>query len=242
MMNTKSNTDQAQSKPLNHLGIIVDGNRRWATKRGLAKFKGHSQGLKILEGIIEEVFDQGIKYVSLFIFSTDNWRRSPEEVNHLMKLFLKYFNQDSQRLIQRGVRFKIAGRIAEPLSDKVRQAALDLEKNSQHNDNDKTVVLCFNYGGQTEIVDMVKKIVEQDINSEDVDLEMVKNNLYQADVPNIDLIIRTSGEQRISGFQLWRAAYAELCFIDKFWPDFTKQDLIGALDAYRGRHRRFGGD
>ena len=230
---------QSQPQLLNHIGFIVDGNRRWAKQHGLTAFQGHSQGLKSLESVVRAGFDSGIKFISLFIFSTDNWRRSRSEVEHLMKLFLQYFKKDSQRLLKRGVRFKIAGRITEPLADKIQKAAKDLEASSQHNAG-PTLVLCFNYGGQTELVDMVKKIIQQKIPIEKVNQEVVRQALYHPDVPDLDLIIRTSGEQRLSGFQLWRASYSELLFIDKYWPDFTPEDLKQALGEYSRRQRRFG--
>ena len=227
---------------LRHLGIIVDGNRRWASKRGLPAALGHNQGLNRIEEIVREAFNKGVGFVSLFVFSTDNWNRSVKEVKHLMQLFLKYFKKDSQRLIKEGICFKIAGQISEPLSAEVIKAAQQLEADSKHNQGGSTVILCFNYGGRTELVDMAKSIVDNKISSSEINVDTVRQHLYHPDVPDLDLVIRTSGEQRISGFQLWRANYAELLFVDKFWPDFTKEDLNQAIEAYTLRHRRFGGD
>ncbi|MCY3804293.1 MAG: polyprenyl diphosphate synthase [Candidatus Saccharibacteria bacterium] len=235
-----SESKSLETPPLNHLGFIVDGNRRWARQCGLPDFQGHTKGLETLESIVRTGFDLGIQFISLFIFSTDNWRRSRLEVNHLMRLFLKYFKTDSQRLLKEGIKFKIAGQLGEPISEKIQKAARSLEESSKNNTG-PTLVLCFNYGGHTELVDMVKKIIQQKISPEQINLEIIRQSLYHPDVPDLDLIIRTSGEQRLSGFQLWRASYSELLFINKYWPDFTSEDLKQALAEYSQRHRRFGG-
>ena len=152
-------------------------------------------------------------------------------------IFLQYFKKDSQRLIKEGVCFKIAGQFSQKLSKAVRRAAKKLEENSRHNQGNSTVILCFEYGGRSEIVDMVKKVIALGIKSEEIDEDLIKKNLYQSDVPALDLIIRTSGEQRLSGFQLWRSAYAELMFVDKFWPDFTKVDLRQVIADYYNQCR-----
>ena len=237
---TNSHISETGGVP-NHLGIIVDGNRRWARRQNLPVFQGHTQGLECLESVVRAAFDKGVNFVSLFVFSTDNWRRQAREVRHLMNLFLRYFKKDSQRLLDEGVQFKIAGQIAEPLSDKVQQAARQLEEASADNTG-PTLVLCFNYGGRLEILDMVKQIVQQQPRPEEVTLQTIQQTLYHPDVPDLDLVIRTSGEQRLSGFQMWRASYAELLFVDKYWPDFKPADLYKALEDYQKRQRRFGGD
>lgn len=224
----------------NHIGIILDGNRRWAKQHKLSLLEGHQKGLQGTESIIREAIDQGVKIISLFVFSTENWRRAPREVSYLMRLFTRYFKKESHRLLREGLRLKIAGQINQALSDEIKKAIVKIEEWSAKNTG-PTVVLCFNYGGQIEILEMVKKIVQRGLKPEEIELNDLHANLYHPEIPALDLVIRTSGEQRLSGFQLWRAAYAEMVFVDKYWPDFTPSDLRQALDIYRQRHRRFGG-
>ncbi|MCA9349056.1 di-trans,poly-cis-decaprenylcistransferase [Candidatus Saccharibacteria bacterium] len=223
-----------------HIGIILDGNRRWAEENGLPTMEGHRKGADNIEFVAEALFDKGVEYVSLFVFSTENWKRTTEEVGYLMKLFVKLFKKDSQRLIDRGYRILFAGRRDGKINKDISEAIEDLEDSSKNGKNG-TLVFCFNYGGTTEIVDAVKGIVESGINPEDIDEQTLSENMYQPEVPPIDLLVRTSGEQRISGFQLWRAAYAELLFIDKHWPDFSPADATMIIDEFSARNRRFGG-
>ena len=240
----KSKSPKSRSnepKPPAHIGLILDGNRRWARRRKLSALEGHDKGLDRVEEVVRAAFDKGAEAVSLFVFSTDNWQRSDREVNHLMRLFVRFVKKETPRLLKEGVRFKVAGQVNKDLSADVREAIAHLHKASAKNKG-KTVVLCFNYGGQNEIVDMVKKIVKKGLKASQIDAETIRDHLYHPEVPPLDLIIRTSGEQRISGFQLWRAAYAEMLFVDKYWPDFTKSDLEEALSVYHRRSRRFGGD
>lgn len=222
-----------------HIGIILDGNRRWARERNLSSLEGHNRGLKRVEEVAREAFRQGVEVVSLFVFSTENWRRTPEEVSHLMKLFVHYLKVSSRRLLKDGFRLKIAGE-DEFLSPEIKEAIARVERKSAKNSG-PTVVLCFNYGGQMEILKMVKNIVKKGLKPDKIDMETLQAELYHPDIPDLDLVIRTSGEQRLSGFQLWRAAYAEMLFVDKYWPDFTPKDLRHALGAYYQRGRRFGG-
>ena len=225
--------------PPRHVGIILDGNRRWACERNLPVIEGHDHGLKRVEEVVREAFKQGVEFVSLFIFSTENWRRSPQEVNYLMKLLLHYFRNESRRLLKEGFQLKIAGQIDRKLSREVKSAIAQVEKLSAKNTG-PIIIFCFNYGGQFEILEMVKNIVKKGVRPNKIDLATLEAELYHPDVPNLDLVIRTSGEQRLSGFQLWRAAYAEILFVDKYWPDFTSADLRRALKIYYQRQRRFG--
>ena len=230
-------TETAVATP-RHIGIILDGNRRWARENNISPLEGHNHGLKRVEQVVREAFRLGVEVISLFVFSTENWRRTPREVNHLMKLFTRYFKHESMRLIKEGFRLKIAGQ-DNGLSDEIKRSIAKLEELSAKNSG-PTVVLFFNYGGQTEILDMVKNIVKKGLKPDKIDMQTLQDELYLPEVPDLDLVIRTSGEQRLSGFQLWRAAYAEMLFVDKYWPDFTPLDLRLAIDTYCQRSRRFG--
>ena len=229
---------QTSDQPPKHIGIILDGNRRWAKENNISALEGHNYGLRRVEQVVRETFRLGIEVISLFVFSNENWRRTPKEVNHLMKLFIRYLKKDSQRLLKDGIRLKIAGQ-AQFLSRETKSAITEIEELSAKNTG-PTVVLCFNYGGQIEILEMVKKIVKKGLRPDKIDMETLQSELYHPEVPDLDLVIRTSGEQRLSGFQLWRAAYAEILFVDKYWPDFTPADLRQALNIYYQRNRRFG--
>ena len=225
----------------NHLGIILDGNRRWARAKGLSPLQGHTRGANRIRPIVERAFERGVNFVSLFVFSIENWNRSKEEVDHLLKLFMNYFRNEANKLSKSGIKVKFAGRRDKRLSPSLRQAMTDIELKSQDNESG-TVVFCFNYGGQIEIVDAIKSLMEQGLSSDQIDASTIEEALYQPDVPPLDLVIRTSGEERISGFQLWRSAYAEFIFVKKHWPAFTVEDLEDALKVFEQRERRFGGN
>lgn len=226
-----------QAVEINHLGLILDGNRRWAKTNGLPIFQGHAKGYENLKTIIKEAVNQKIKYISAYAFSTENWERSEKEVGYLMKLALKIATKDINELHKDNIRVIFIGS-KDRISSKL---ALAIEKAQELTKNNTvaTVGLCFNYGGQNEIIDAVNKSSE--LNG---DKPMAKEDfeqfLYSKDFPDLDMIIRTSGEQRLSGFMLYKAAYAELFFNDKFWPDFDKNDLNEAITEYKKRVRRFG--
>lgn len=224
-----------------HVGIILDGNRRWAKEQGKSTFFGHEAGLGQIEPVVKAGFKRGVEYISLFVFSNENWGRKKIEVNYLMALFDRSFAKDSRRLVEEGYRIRFAGRRDDRLRPKIRRSIEKLEADSAENEG-PTIIFCFNYGGRVELVDTVKSILEQGLDPDQIDEETIAANLYQPQVPDIDLLIRTSGEQRISGFQLWRASYAELLIVDKYWPDFGPQDINSAIDQYWQRQRRFGGD
>jgi undecaprenyl diphosphate synthase len=224
----------------NHVGLILDGNRRWAEKKGLPKLEGHRVGAENMKVIADHMFDLGVKYLSAYIFSTENWNRSKEEVNYLMKkimpiVFRKYlghFNEKGVKILWLGSK------------DRLDEEEIELVENAVEvtkNNKEGTLCFCFNYGGKQEIVESVKSIVESGIkNSDEVTEALITKNIYSPEVPDIDLIIRTSGEQRISDFMLWRAGYSELIFVDKFWPDFKNEDLDEAFSVFEKRKRRFG--
>jgi len=224
--------------PLNHLGIILDGNRRWARENNVPTFTGHQKGYDQLNGIVKHAVNLGIPYISAYIFSKENWKRSKEEVNYLMDLALKIAKKDIDELHSEGIRVVFLGS-KDHLSGKLIVAINEAEQKTK--DNKKaTLGLCFNYSGRQEIVDATKKIIDIGISSNDVTEELFEQNLYSKDFPDLDLLIRTSGEHRISNFMLYRAAYAELIFLDKYWPDFTNSDLDEAIEIYNHRKRRFG--
>ncbi len=226
----------------NHVAIIMDGNGRWAQKRGLKRTKGHQRGAKVLKKISEYVYDKKIKVLSVFAFSTENWKRDKEEVDYLMDLFIKVFKDNFKSIKEKGVKIVFSG-LKTKLNDKVLK---EMEKMTEETKNNKNGVfnICLNYGGQDEIVEATKKIVsdvkEGKIKIDDINKDMYNNYLFN-DLPPIDLMIRTSGEFRISNFMLWQMAYAELYFTDVLWPDFDEKELDKAIDSFNKRDRRFGG-
>lgn len=222
-----------------HIGFIVDGNRRWAKQHGLPAYEGHMAGYNTLQDVLIETLEQGVQYVSAYVFSTENWKRSQDEVGRLMGLVLKIFTSDLHILQEKNVRLRVLG-TQDGVGDKVLKAIAEAEAATSSNDGG-TLALCFNYGGQMEIADAVKQIIEKGISASDVTPELISHHLYAPDIPPCDIIVRTSGEQRLSNFMLWRAAYSELLFIEKNWPDMTKQDVTDIIEAYKLRGRRFGG-
>jgi undecaprenyl diphosphate synthase len=218
--------------------MILDGNRRWAKNRGLQTLEGHNQGYEVLKNITEHAFDRGIKYVSAFIFSTENWNRTKKEVKYLMGFALRMSTRDLDEMHKKGIKIVWVGSEMH-VGKKLVQALHNAEEKTKNNTKG-TLALCFNYGGQLEIVDAVKRIVSNDTKAEDITEEMIASNLYCPSIPPIDIMIRTSGEQRISNFMLWRIAYSELYFIDKYWPDFNNKDLDDVITEFCKRQRRFG--
>lgn len=219
-----------------HLGIILDGNRRWARAQGLPTFEGHRQGYNNLKDITKAAVNRGVIYISAFIFSTENWKRTKAEVKYLMGLAYKLVARDIEELNKENLKIVWLGS-REGLSEKLINAITNAEELTKSNTRG-TLALCFNYGGQQEITDATNKIVEA---GQPITEENIKKNLYRPELPDIDLIIRTSGEQRLSNFMLWRAAYAELYFTKTHWPAFDIQELDKALLEYASRQRRFGG-
>ncbi len=221
---------------LRHIGFIADGNRRWAKTHNLPTLEGHKRGSKVVEMIIEELADKGIDFVSFYIFSTENWNRSPEEIKYLMTLITEQITRLTKKAIKNNLRILILGRperLDPAIWQRVTESAALTEQNT-----DMTVVLCFNYGGQWEIVDAARKMAAA--GDEDYTPDNFQKYLYHPEVPPIDFIVRTSGEKRISGFQLWRAAYAELLFLDKHFPALEASDIRLILEDFSKRQRRFG--
>ena len=219
----------------NHLGIILDGNRRWAKERGLSSFEGHKRGLEVVKNVIKWCKEKGIKILTLFVFSTENWKRTKTEVNFLMKLAKFAINNNLEELHNRGVKIRVIGQ-REKLPIFLKKAILKAEELTKNNE-EMVLNFAFSYGGRAEIIEAIKNIIEKKIAVEKINEDVVKENLWTSDV---DLIIRTGKEQRLSNFLLWQAAYSELYFSPKYWPDFTKEDLDKALTDYSNRQRRLG--
>ena len=225
-----------------HVGIIMDGNGRWAKKRGKPRKFGHREGAKTFKMITNYAKSLGIKYITFYAFSTENWKRPKDEVDSIMKLFDDYLD-DVRDHIKENVRVLFIGdktRLSQQLQNKMSK----LEEDSKNFDS-MTLILAINYGGRDEIINSVKSIAklvqEGFIKPEDIDEEIFTSHLYTDGIPDVDLIIRPSGEMRISNFLTWQSAYAELYFSDILWPDFTKKDFDNALKSYSERCRRFGG-
>lgn len=219
-----------------HLGLILDGNRRWATEQGLPTLEGHRKGYENLKTIGKAAIKRGVKFVSAYVFSTENWNRSAEEVEYLMKLLVWVATKEIKDLDEAGIRVVFAGSRAK-LKPKVIKAIESAEKRTAQNTGG-TLALCLNYGGHQEIIDAVNQAIAD--GHKTVTKTVIEHNLYAAEIPPIDLVIRTSGEQRISNFMLWRVAYSELLFVKKHWPAFTEADLDNAFAEYSARQRRFG--
>ncbi|MEK7621340.1 MAG: polyprenyl diphosphate synthase [Patescibacteria group bacterium] len=220
----------------NHIGYIMDGNRRWAKGHGLPTYEGHLAGYDRVKDIVRASVDSGVKYVSFYAFSTENWDRTEKEISYLMKLFMRMFTSDLDEIVGENVRIIVAG-TDDRLDKKVIQAARDAEARTANNTR-ATVMICFNYGGQKEIVEAVKQLVAS---NQEINEDNISKNLYAPDVPPCDVIVRTSGEKRLSNFMLWRAAYSELIFVDKHWPDMKAEDVKKIIEEYNKRSRRYGG-
>lgn len=221
-----------------HIGFIVDGNRRWAKAHNVPAYEGHLAGYEALKEVVFEAVDAGVEYVSLYAFSTENWKRSESEVGRLMGLTMRAFKRDLKEFIERGIRVRILG-TEEGLDEKVVEAGREAEAKTKDLTRG-TVCICFNYGGQREIVDAARKIIEQKTDPATLTEENFAQYLYHPEIPLLDILVRTSGEQRLSNFMLWRAAYAELIFLEKNWPDMRPSDVYEIIETYQSRQRRYG--
>ncbi|NTW61808.1 di-trans,poly-cis-decaprenylcistransferase [Candidatus Saccharibacteria bacterium] len=221
-----------------HVGLIIDGNRRWAKKHGLPTYEGHLAGYETLKNLILTLVNEGVEYVSVYGFSTENWKRSQDEVKNLMGLVLRVLTSDMAVLTENDIKLKVLGS-REGLNDRIIKAIDNAEELTKDNKTG-TFALCFNYGGQLEIVDAIKKIIQSGVPADEVNVDMVSQNLYAPEIPPVDLVIRTSGEKRLSNFMLWRVEYSEFTFVDKLWPDMTSDDISEIIQEYTKRHRRIG--
>jgi len=224
-----------------HIAIIMDGNGRWARKRGLSRSMGHREGSVTLKKIVEACYNLGVKYLTVYAFSTENWSRPKEEVDELMKLLLEYLKNAEKELKGKNVRIRVIGdrkRLPAEIVSEIER----VEEKTSHNDG-LIFIIALNYGGRQEIVDAVNAIAEdiKNGNITEINEEVISQRLYTRDIPDPDLLIRTSGELRLSNFLIWQSSYSELFFSDVLWPDFTPKHLEEAILSYQGRQRRFGG-
>ena len=226
-----------------HVAIIMDGNGRWAKQHGLERVEGHRAGALAVKNLVESLKNTGIQYLTLYAFSTENWKRSKEEVDALMELLAEFIDANLSLLMESGVRLLVSGRI-EGLPEKAREKLKDAIQKSSGNTRG-TIIFALNYGGRAEIADAAKKIAlkvqKGEISPEQIDEKLFAQNLYLPDVPDPDLLIRTSGELRLSNFLLWELSYSEIYVTDTYWPDFDLSELNKAIDAFQKRNRRYGG-
>ena len=226
-----------------HVAIIMDGNGRWAKKRNMPRVKGHYEGMQTVKKITKYASKLGIKYLTLYAFSTENWARPKEEVSYLMDLPEKMFTSFMPELMENNVKVEVIG-VVEKLPENTRKAVEDAVEQTKNNTGLK-LIFALNYGSKDEIVTAVKRIAQGATNNEykveEIDEQLISDNLFTKDTPDPDLLIRTSGEQRISNFLLWQIAYSEFIFTKVAWPDFVEEELYKALLEYQSRDRRFGG-
>lgn len=217
------------------IGIILDGNRRWAKERGLPTLVGHQEGRETLKKAVRWMSDRSIKHVVVFLFSTENWNRDQEEVDYLMALFMAMVKKDTEELKKEGARIRIIGERSRFSADM--QQAMDAAEKETAENTAITLWACLSYGGRAEIVDAAQKLAKS---GEEITEASLRSHFWSADMPDPDIIIRTGGDKRISNFLLWQAAYAELFFIEPYWPDFSEALLDQVLEEYAGRQRRHG--
>ena len=223
-----------------HIAIIPDGNRRWSRSHGVPALEGHRAGARTMHSVVEQLIDRQIKYLTVWGFSGDNWKRSDQEIQDLLHLLAFWIDKDAPWLHSHGVRLRHIGRLWK-LPHFLQEAinkAVELTKDNMG----MTINLAFNYTGQAEIIDAVRQLVKDDIPSQDIDEELFSRYLYTDGMPDVDLVIRTAGEVRLSNFLLWQTAYSEFFFTPVLWPDFDTEELEKALQVYSERQRRFGGD
>ncbi|MEE3332811.1 MAG: isoprenyl transferase [Ruminococcus sp.] len=239
----KKSDDLSELKLPEHIGIIMDGNGRWAKKRHLPRSAGHNAGGKTFRTISRYCSDIGIKYLTVYAFSTENWRRPKEEIDALMKLFKDYLEEALRDFKDDSIIVRFIGDKT-PFSDDLKALMIENEEGSKDRDG-MVLNIAMNYGSRDEIVRAVRKISSDvrdgSLNADDIDEQLISDNLYTAGQPDPDIIIRPSGEHRISNFMLWQSAYTEFVIMNKLWPDFTKEDLDEAIRIFNKRDRRFGG-
>lgn len=227
----------------NHVAIILDGNGRWAKKKLLPRNLGHKAGAKAVEDICEDAWNLGIKYLTVYAFSTENWKRPEDEVNALMKLLRNYLKDCIERSNKNNMRVRVIGEKS-ALSHDIRDSIEELEKVTEKNTG-LNFTIAINYGSRDEITRAVRLIARKaasgEINPDTIDMDIISESLDTNGIPDPDLLIRTSGEERLSNFLLWQLAYTEFYFTDVLWPDFDKRELEKAIEKYNGRERRFGG-
>ena len=226
-----------------HLAVIMDGNGRWAQARGKVRTEGHVEGVKALRRLVDLSIRYGIKHLTVFSFSSENWRRPRDEVNFIFGLLHRFVASDLATLIQNNVRIRIIGS-STGLDEPLRRLIAEVQSKTANNTGLELIV-AFNYGGKSELTEAVQSIAAEvaagRLKPEDITEATVERALYTSGIPDPDMIIRTSGEQRVSNFLIWQGAYSELVFVEEHWPDFNEQVFLRALDEYSSRNRRFGG-
>lgn len=222
-----------------HVGYILDGNRRWAKQHGLPTYEGHLAGYNALKDVIEATADAGVQYISFYSFSTENWNRAEDEIRGIMKLVRMLFKTDIKELVKQDFKLVVLG-VRDNLPDDVCEM-IDEAEAASANGSRATLAMCFNYGGQQEVVEATKRAIAAGVDPKTLDPGTFEQYLDHPDVPPVDLIVRTSGEQRLSNFMLWRSAYSEFLFLDKYWPDMRPSDVTAILEEYNRRDRRHGG-
>jgi undecaprenyl diphosphate synthase len=221
-----------------HVAIIMDGNRRWARERGLSELEGHAAGVEKIRWLVEHSLRRGVRFLSLYAFSRENWARPDDEVAGLFRLLEQAIRAETPELVRQGVQVRLLGRLAELPDDLRRSIAEALEATAAG--RRLTLAVAFNYAGRTEIVDAVRSVLADGLAPDQVDEDVIGGRLYTAGMPDPDLVIRTGGEQRLSNFLIWQSAYAEFWWSDTLWPAFDDEAYDAALDAFAGRSRRYG--
>ena len=230
-------------KELKHIAFIMDGNGRWAKKRGLPRHLGHKKGCEVCTDIYEGCLENNIKVMSLYAFSTENWNRPKDEIDHLFNYLEIFFKKEIKRFMKDGSRVTVSGDLSR-IPEKTRKVILESIEKTKDNNN-FVFNICLNYGGKSEIIKATKELCEEvkegKISIDDIDEKLFENHLYTKDLPPVDLLIRTSGEMRTSNFLLWQLAYAEFIFTKTCWPDFNKKELNECINEFKTRDRRYGG-
>lgn len=221
-----------------HVALILDGNRRWARERNLPTFEGHARGYQKLKHAADWFFLRGVEYLSAYVFSTENWERAKEEVDYLMNLLVEVLEESREEFKNKDYRVVFSGRLDE-LPGELPALCKDIEQDTKAGAAG-TLQLCINYGGRPELLDAIRCIVKNNLDEEQVHEGIVRKYLYNGHIPDPDLIVRTGGNQRLSNFLLWQAAYSELLFMKKYWPEFEESDAMHVLEDYASRRRRFG--
>ncbi|MBO4519656.1 MAG: di-trans,poly-cis-decaprenylcistransferase [Alphaproteobacteria bacterium] len=234
---------EKQTVPV-HVAVIMDGNGRWAKKHNLPRSAGHREGAKVVEKLANTCLSSGVRYLTLFCFSSENWNRPQSEINALFSLLEEYLQKEVKPFREKGINFSFLGH-TELLPEKIQRQMAELEKNNLPPEQEQMrLILAISYGGREEIIDAARRLAQKtaagEVKPEEIDEKTFASVLYLPDIPDPDLVIRTSGEKRISNFLLWQSAYSEYVFLDTLWPDCTEKDFNGALDEYAARHRRFG--
>jgi len=221
-----------------HVAIIMDGNSRWARANGLPLISGHKSGVDNAKNTVDSAVRLGIKYLSLYAFSTENWDRPQEEVSWLLELLKYYLFSEKENLKKKNIKLEVIGDLSN-LSSSLRKQIEDVVRDTSKNDG-LCLYIAFSYGGRQEIVAACKKIVAQKIKEDEITYENFSNFLYSKNMPDVDIMIRTAGDMRISNFLLWQSSYAELFFFDKYWPDFNEESFVSVIESYQDRKRTFG--